>query len=135
MLRSFTVIDPRLVNLIHENPRYNKVTPEKTLRKFVSGCMMVKEARYVDDAANGPLPLYEPQPIALKATSNMEALPSKVPQVKATRLNEDEMALIIKRFKPALKGHKEYPQQEQIKGKTLLLQVRYFWSFHSTMSR
>jgi hypothetical protein len=27
MLRSFTVIDPHLVNLIHENPRYTKMTP------------------------------------------------------------------------------------------------------------
>jgi hypothetical protein len=27
MLRSFTVIDPHLVNLIRENPRYTKMTP------------------------------------------------------------------------------------------------------------
>jgi hypothetical protein len=53
MLRSFIVIDPHLVNLIHENPRYTKMTPEEILGKFVSGRMMVKEARYVDDAANG----------------------------------------------------------------------------------
>jgi hypothetical protein len=39
---------------------------------------MVKEARYVDDALNGPLPLHESQPFALKATSSKEALPSKV---------------------------------------------------------
>jgi hypothetical protein len=77
MLRSFTIIDPHLVNLIHENPRYTKMTPEEILGKFVSGRMMVKEARYVDDAANEPLPLYEPQPVALKATSSKEALPSK----------------------------------------------------------
>jgi hypothetical protein len=44
MLRSFTVIDPHLVNLIRENPRYTKMTPEEILRKFVSGRMMVKEA-------------------------------------------------------------------------------------------
>jgi hypothetical protein len=50
MLRSFTVIDPHLVNLIHKNPRYTKMTPEEILGKFMSGCMMVKEARYVDDA-------------------------------------------------------------------------------------
>jgi hypothetical protein len=83
--------------------------PEEILRKFVSGRMMVKEARYVDDALNGPLPVYEPQPVALKATSSREALPSKVAQVEAAGLNEDEMALIIKRFKTALKGRKEYP--------------------------
>jgi hypothetical protein len=112
ILRSFTIIDPHLVNLIRENPRCTKMTPEEILVKFVSGRMMVKEARYVDDALNGPLPIYEPQPVALKATSSKEALPSKVAQVEAVRLNEDEMALIIKRFKTALKGRKEYPQQE-----------------------
>jgi hypothetical protein len=78
MLRSFTIIDPHLVNLICENPRYTKITPEETLEKFVSGRMMVKEARYVDNAANRPLPLYESQPVALKATSSKEALPNKV---------------------------------------------------------
>jgi hypothetical protein len=108
MLKSFTVIDP-----IRENPRYTKMTPEEILGKFVSGCMMVKEARYVDDALNGPLPVYEPQPVALKATSSREALPSKVAQVEAIGLNEDEMALIIKRFKTALKGRKEYPNKNK----------------------
>jgi hypothetical protein len=117
MLRSFTVIDPHLVNLIRENPRYTKMTPEEILVKFVSRRMMVKEARYVDDALNGPLPVYEPQPVALKATSNREALPNKVAQVEAAGLNEDEMMLIIKRFKTALKGHKEYPNKNKTRGK------------------
>jgi hypothetical protein len=117
MLRSFTVIDPHLVNLIRENLRYTKMTPEEILGKFVSGRMMVKEARYVDDALNGPLPVYEHQTVALKATSSREALPSKVAQVEAAGLNEDEMALIIKRFKTALKGRKEYPNKNKAKGK------------------
>jgi hypothetical protein len=72
------------------------MTPEEILGKFVSGRMMVKEARYVDDALNGPMPVYEPQPVALKATSSREMLPSKVAQVEAVGLNKDEMALIIK---------------------------------------
>jgi hypothetical protein len=117
MLRSFTVIDPHLVNLIHENPRYTKMTPEEILGNFVSGRMMVKEARYVDDALNDPLPIYEPQPIVLKATSSKEALPSNVAQVEAAGLNEDEMALIIKRFKTVLKGRKEYPNKNKTRGK------------------
>jgi hypothetical protein len=71
--------------------------------------MMVKEARYMDDALNGPLPVYEPQPIALKATSSREALPSKVAQVENAELNEDEMALIIKCFKTALKDARSTP--------------------------
>jgi hypothetical protein len=112
MLRSFTVLDPHLVNSIRENPRYTKMTPEEILRKFVSGRMMIKEARYVDEALNGPMPIHEPQTVALKATSSREALPSKVAQVEAARLNEDEMALIIKRFKTALKGRKEHPNKK-----------------------
>jgi hypothetical protein len=71
----------------------------------------------MDDALNGPLPLHEPQPVALKATSSKEALPSKVAQVEAVRLNEEEMTLIIKRFKTALKGHKEYPNKNKSRGK------------------
>jgi hypothetical protein len=52
MIRSFTIIDPNLVNLIRENPSYTKMAPKEILGKFVSGNMMVKEARYVDDIAS-----------------------------------------------------------------------------------
>jgi hypothetical protein len=117
LLRSFTVLDPHLVNSIRENPRYIKMTPEEILRKFVSGRMMIKEARYVDEALNGPMPIHEPQIVALKATSSREMLPSKVAQVEAAGLNENEMALIIKRFKTALKGCKEHPNKSKTKGK------------------
>jgi hypothetical protein len=55
MLRSFTVLDPHLVNSIRENPRYTKMSPEEILGKFVSRRMMIKEARYVDEALNGPI--------------------------------------------------------------------------------
>jgi hypothetical protein len=40
-----------------------------------------------------------------------------VAQVEAAGLNEDEMALIIKRFKTALKGRKEHPNKSKSKGK------------------
>src|SRR5688500_7806731 len=115
MLRSFTVLDPHLASTIRENPRYTKMSPEEVLGKFVSGRMMIKEARYVDDALNGPI--NEPQPFALKATRSKEALPSKVAQVEAAGLNDEEMALIIKRFKMALKGRKEHPNKNKTKGK------------------
>jgi hypothetical protein len=65
MLRSFIVIDPHLVNLIRENPRYTKMTPEEILEKFVSRRMMVKEAcggqispgstKRVKDLTKGPM--------------------------------------------------------------------------------
>jgi hypothetical protein len=119
MLRSFTVIDPHVVNLIRENPMYTKMSPEEILGKLGSGCMMVKEARCVDDIANRPLPLYEPQPIALKATTSTKTIPNKVAQVEAVELNEEEMMLVIKRFKTALKGHKDYPNKSKSRGKRL----------------
>jgi hypothetical protein len=99
MLRSFTIIDPHLVNLIRENPRYTKMLPKESLSKFVSGRMMIKEARYVDDITNIPLPHYEPQLVALKAMANKEALPDKVAKIEVAGLNEDEMTLVIKCFK------------------------------------
>jgi hypothetical protein len=40
-----------------------------------------------------------------------------VAQVEAVGLNEDEMALIIKRFKTTLKGRKEYPNKNKTRGK------------------
>jgi hypothetical protein len=36
MLRSFTITDPKLVNLIRENPSYTKMSPKEILGKFVS---------------------------------------------------------------------------------------------------
>ena len=69
----------------------------------------------MDDALNGPI--HEPQPIALKATRSKEALPSKVAQIEAAGLNDEEMALIIKRFKTALKDRKGQPSKTKTKGK------------------
>jgi hypothetical protein len=49
-----------------------------------------------------------------------------VVQIETTNLNEDEMTLLIKRFKTTLKGARVTPtrQQEQIKGKACMLQMR-----------
>jgi hypothetical protein len=105
------------------------MTPKEILGKFVSGRMMVKEARYMDDTLNRPLPLHELQPVALKATSSKEVLLSKVAQVETVRLNEDEMALIIKRFKTALKGRKEYPNKNKSRGKRSCFKCGKFGHF------
>jgi hypothetical protein len=66
MLRSFTVIDPHLVNLIRENPRYTKMTLEEILGKFVSGRMMVKEARYMVMLLMAHYPSTSLKPLLLK---------------------------------------------------------------------
>jgi hypothetical protein len=115
MLRSFTVIDPVLSTLFVRIPGTPRWCPRRFLGSLWAGAWWWR--RLVDDALNGPLPVHEPQTVALKATSSRETLPSKVAQVEATGLNEDEMALIIKRFKTTLKGRKEYPNKNKTRGK------------------
>jgi hypothetical protein len=74
--------------------------------------MMAKEERYINDVTNGPLPHYnELQLVTLKATNN------KVAQIEVSDLNVDEMALVIKLFKTALKGRKEYHNKNKSRGK------------------
>jgi hypothetical protein len=84
------------------------MVPEEVLGKLVSHQMMVKDAKYIDDLANGNIPSTEMQAIAFKGTHDKEAIPSKVAQVEATSLNDEEMALIIKQFKHTSTGHKDY---------------------------
>jgi hypothetical protein len=56
-------------------------------------------------------------------STSLKPLPSKQQavgrryHVEAAGLNEEEMALIIKRFKTALKGRKEHPNKNKAKGK------------------
>jgi hypothetical protein len=52
-----------------------------------------------------------------KTRRSKETLPSKVAQIEAVGLNDEEMALIIKRFKTALKGRKGQPSKTKTKGK------------------
>jgi hypothetical protein len=99
------------------------MSPEEVFGKFVSHQMMVKDAKYIDDVANGSLPSTKPRAIAFKETNNTEALPNKVAQVEAVGLNDEGMDLVIKRFKAPLKGHKDYFNKNKSK-KARLLQVQ-----------
>ena len=96
---------------------------------------MAKEVRYVNNIANGPLPqYYELQLVARKATTNKEALPYKVAQIEAIDLNGDEMTLVIKRFKIALKGRKEYPNKNKSRGKRACFKCGKSGHFFCTIS-
>jgi hypothetical protein len=59
----------------------------------------------------------------------MEALPNKVAQVEPAGLNKEEMVLVIKRFKTALKGHKEYPNKNKSRGKCSCFKCGKFGHF------
>jgi hypothetical protein len=50
-------------------------------------------------------------------TNDKETLPSKVAQVEAADLNEEEMVLVIKRSNNTLKRHKDYSNRNKSKGK------------------
>jgi hypothetical protein len=123
MLRTSTIIDPHLVKLIRENPMYTKMTPEEILGKFVSGRMMVKEARYVDDIANGPLTLYEPQPVALKATSSKEALPNKVAQSGGCRTQRGRNDACDQAFQDCIEGTQGVPNKNKSRDSVLASNV------------
>jgi hypothetical protein len=88
---------------------------EEVLGKFISHQMMVMNAKYINDVANGSLTSNEPQ--IFKVTNDKETLPSKVAQVEAVGLNDEEMALVIKHFKNALKGHKDLSNKGKSRGK------------------
>jgi hypothetical protein len=49
--------------------------------------------------------------------ASTETLPNKVAQVEAVGLNEEKMMLVIKLFKTALKGRKDYPNKNKSRGK------------------
>jgi hypothetical protein len=88
---------------------------EEVLGKFVSHQMMVKDAKYIDDVANGRTPSNKPQVVAFKATKDKEVIVNKVAQVEAIDLNDKEMALVINCFKSALKGRKNYNAESKVK--------------------
>jgi hypothetical protein len=94
-----------LVFLVCENPWYKKMTPEEVLEKFLSHEMMVRDSIYIKDLVQGNVSTNIPQYVSFKVT-NEEETPSKVAQVEATDLNDEEMALVIKSFKQELKGRK-----------------------------
>ena len=67
---------------------------------------MAMDAKYVDYLANGNNPSTKSQVVSFKATNEKEEIPSKVAQVEAVNLIDEEMTLVIRRFREALKGHK-----------------------------
>jgi hypothetical protein len=108
MLKCLVNQDPIIVYLILENPRYTKMVPEEVLCKFVSHQMTVKDAKNIDDVANRSNPSTKSQTISFKEINEKKVIPSKMVQVEVVGLNDEEMALIIKCFKNALKGRKDY---------------------------
>jgi hypothetical protein len=104
ILRSLVFRNPTLVQLIRGDPRYKFMSPEEAIRKFVSFELMIKGSKHIVDLEQGDTSTPEVQPIAFKETEEKkeESTSSRLP-IDASKLDNEEMTLIIKSFHQNLK--------------------------------
>ncbi|WP_180659184.1 hypothetical protein, partial [Acinetobacter bereziniae] len=85
------------------------MSPEEVIGKFVSFELMVKDSKHIANLEQGASSTPEPQPVAFKATEEKKeetTTPSKGPQIDTSKLDNEEMALIIKSFRQILRQRK-----------------------------
>jgi hypothetical protein len=104
ILRSLVFRNPTQVQLIRGDPRYKLMSPEEVIGKFVSFELMIKDSKHIVNLEQGATSTPEVQPVAFKATEEKkeESTPSRLP-IDASKLDNKEMALIIKSFRQILK--------------------------------
>jgi hypothetical protein len=80
------------------------MSPEDVIGKFVSFEFMIKDSKQIVNLEQGATSTPEVQPVAFKATkeNKEESTPSRLP-IDASKLDNEEMALIIKSFRQILK--------------------------------
>jgi hypothetical protein len=102
ILRSLVFRNPTQVQLILGDPRYKLMSPEEVIGKFVSFELMIKGSKQIVEQGSTSTP--EVQPVAFKATEEKkeESTSSRLP-IDASKLDNEEMALIIKSFRQILK--------------------------------
>jgi hypothetical protein len=84
---------------LRENTRYEVITPEEVFGKFLSHEMMVKDSKYVMDLHQRNAITTEAQVVAFKSTSEKEEeAPSKEFPIAPFKLNDEEIALVMKSF-------------------------------------
>jgi hypothetical protein len=104
ILRSLVFRNTTQVQLIRGDPRYKQMSPKEVIGKFVSFELMIKDSKHIVNLEQGGTSTPEVQPIAFKATEEKkeESTPSRLP-IDASKLDNEEMALIIKSFRQMLK--------------------------------
>jgi hypothetical protein len=107
ILRSLVFRNPTQVQLIRGDPRYKLMSPEEVIGKFVSFELMIKGSKQIINLEQGGTSTPEVQRVAFKATEEekKESTPSRIP-IDASKLDNEEMALIIKSFRQILKQRK-----------------------------
>jgi hypothetical protein len=104
ILRSLVFRNPTQVQLIRGDPIYKLMSPEEVIGKFVSFELMIKGSKQIIDLEQGGTSTAKVQPVAFKATEEKkeESTSSRLP-IDASKLDNEEMALIIKSFHQILK--------------------------------
>jgi ubiquinone biosynthesis protein UbiJ len=104
ILRSLVFRNPTQVQLICGDPRYKLMSPKEVVGKFVSFELMIKGSKQIVDLEQGGTSTPKVQPVAFKGTKEKkeESTSSRLP-IDASKLNNEEMALIIKSFRQILK--------------------------------
>jgi hypothetical protein len=102
ILRSLVFLNPTQVQLICGDPRYKLMYPEEVIGKFMSFELMIKGSKQIIERGATSTP--EVQPVAFKAMEERkeESTSSRLP-IDASKLDNEEMALIIKSFRQILK--------------------------------
>jgi hypothetical protein len=103
ILRSLVFRNPTQVQLIREDPRYKLMSPEEVIGKFVSFELMIKDSKHIVNLEQGATSTPEVQPVAFKATEEKEESTSSRLPIDASKLENEEIALIIKSFRQILK--------------------------------
>jgi hypothetical protein len=102
ILRSLIFHNPTQVQLIRGDPRYKLMSLEEVIGKFVSFELMIKGSKQIIEQGCTSTP--EVQPVAFKATeeNKEESTSSRLP-IDASKIDNEEMTLIIKSFRQILK--------------------------------
>jgi hypothetical protein len=102
ILRSLVFRNPTQVQLIRGDPRYKLMSPEGVIGKFVNFELMIKGSKQIVE--QGGTSTTEVQPVTFKAMEDKkeESTSSRLP-IDASKLDNEEMTLIIKSFCQILK--------------------------------
>jgi hypothetical protein len=107
ILRLLVFRNPTHVQLICGDPRYKLMSSEEVIGKFVSFELMIKGSKQIINFEQGGTSTPEVQPVAFKVMEEKkeESTSSRLP-IDASKLDNEEMTLIIKSFHQILKQRK-----------------------------
>jgi hypothetical protein len=108
ILRSLVFRNPTQVQLTRVDPRYEQMSPEEVIGKFASFELMIKDSKHIVNLEQDATSTPKVQPVAFKATEEKkkESTPMSRLPIDASKLGNEEMALIIKIFRQILKQRK-----------------------------